>query len=112
MARYCFTYDAKDTMSWDPEELILKISEIILNNKGLYLENPVHNTILFEDGNVHPNLGFWNGILLKNIKEDVFFYLGALAKTPKGEYSESNEGDPDLDADFQDLLEDLDDLDE
>lgn len=112
MARYCFTYDAKDAMSWDPEELILKISEIILNNKGLYLENPVHNTILFEDGNVQPNLGFWNGIFLKNLKEDVFYYLGVIAKTAKGEYSESNEGDPDLDAEYQELLEDLEDLDE
>jgi hypothetical protein len=107
MARYCFTYDAKDALSWDPEELILKISEIILNNTGLYLENPVPNTILFEDGNVQPNLGFWNGIFLKNLKEDVYYYLGVIAKTGKGEYSESNEGDPDLDADYQELLEDL-----
>jgi hypothetical protein len=112
MARYCFTYDAKDAMSWEPEELVLKISEIILNNKGLYLENPVTNTILFEDGNVQPNIGFWNGIFLKNLKEDVFYYLSVVAKTPKGEYNESNEGDPDLDADYQELLEDLEDLDE
>lgn len=110
MARYCFTYEAKDAMSWDPEELILKISEIMLNNKGLYLENPVPNTILFEDGNAQPNLAFWNGIFLKNIKEEVFYYICVIARTPKGEYNESNEGDPDLDADYQEMLEDLEDL--
>ena len=107
MARYCFTYEAKDAMSWDPEELILKISGILLNNKGLYLENPVPNTIVFEDGNVQPTLGFWNGILLKQLKEDVFYYLCVIAKNGKGEYSETNEGDPDLDAGYQELLEDL-----
>jgi hypothetical protein len=107
MARYCLTYDAKDALSWDPEELVLKISEIVINNKGLYLENPIHNTLLFEDGNVQPNLGFWNGIFLKNIKEDVYYYLCVVARTAKGEPSESNEGDSDLDADYQDLLEDL-----
>ena len=108
MARYCFTYDAKDSISWDPEELILNISELLLANKGLYLENPVPNTILFEDGNVQPNLAFWNGLLLKQLKADVFYYLCVIAKNAKGEYSESNEGDPDLDADYQELLEDLD----
>jgi hypothetical protein len=109
MARYCFSYDAKDALSWDPEELILKISEIMLNNKGLYLENPVPNTILFEDGTAQPNLAFWNGIFLKNIKEEVFYYICVVARNPKGEYNENNEGDPDLDADFQELLEDLED---
>jgi hypothetical protein len=107
MARYCFSYEAKDAISWDPEELVLKISEIILNNKGLYLENPVPSTILFEDGNVQPNLAFWNGIFLKNLKEDVFYYLCVVAKNGKGDYSEYNEGDPDLDAEYQELLEDL-----
>lgn len=112
MAKYSFSFDARDAMAWDPEELILKISEIILNNKGLYLENPVPSTVLFEDGNIQPNLGFWNGIFLKNLKEDIYYYLCAVAKSAKGDYSESNEGDPDLDADYQELLEDLEDSDE
>ena|ERR1700761_2872311 len=109
MAKYCLVFDAKDTISWDPEELKLRVSEILLQNKGRYLENPVINTILFEDGNIQPNLALWNGILFKLLKEDIFYYLCVVAKGGKGEFSESNEGDPDLDADYQELLEDLED---
>lgn len=109
MARYCLTFEAKDALSWDPEELKLLISERLLENKALYLENPVPNTILFEDGSVQPNLGLWNGLLLKSLREDIFYYLCVVAKSVKGDYNESNEGDPDLDADYQDLLEGLED---
>ena len=107
MARYCLTFEARDALSWDPEELKLLISERLLENQALYLESPVPNTILFEDGGVQPNLGFWNGLLVKNLKEDIFFYLCVVARSVKGEYSESNEGDPDLDADYQEMLDEL-----
>jgi hypothetical protein len=107
MAKYCLTFDAKDAVSWDPEELTLKISGILLDNKGLYLENPVVCVILFEDGNVNSDMNYWNNILLRQLKEDVYYYLCVVAKSGKGDYFERNEGDPDLDADYQDLLEDL-----
>jgi len=100
-------YDAKDALTWDPEELKLLVSERLLENKALYLENPVANTILFEDGNVQPNLSYWNGLLLKGLKEDIFYYLCVVGKSVKGDYNERNEGDPDLDADYQELLEGL-----
>jgi hypothetical protein len=107
MAKYCLTFDAKDAVSWDPEELKLKISGILLDNKGLYLENPVVCVILFEDGNVNSDIHHWNNILLRQLKEDVYYYLCVVAKSAKGDYFERNEGDPDLEADYQDLLEDL-----
>jgi hypothetical protein len=107
MAKYCLTFDAKDAVSWDPEELKLKISGILLDNKGLYLENPVASVILFEDGNVNSDIHHWNNILLRQLKEDAYYYLCVVAKSGKGDYFERNEGDPDLEADYQDLLEDL-----
>jgi hypothetical protein len=107
MAKYCLTFDAKDAVSWDPEELKLKISGILLDNKGLYLENPVASVILFEDGNVNSDMNHWNNILLRQLKEDAYYYLCVVAKSGKGDYFERNEGDPDLEADYQDLLEDL-----
>jgi hypothetical protein len=107
MAKYCLTFDAKDAVSWDPEELKLKISGILLDNKGLYLENPVVCMILFEDGNVNSDIHHWNNILLRQLKEDVYYYLCVVAKSAKGDYFERNEGNPDLEADYQDLLEDL-----
>lgn len=109
MAKYCLTYDAKDPLAWEPEELKLKISQLLLDNKGLYLENPVAGTILFEDGNMASDIGHWSGILLKSLKEDLFYYICAVAKSAKGDFIDRNEGDPDLDADFQELLEDLED---
>jgi hypothetical protein len=107
MAKYCLTFDAKDAVSWDPEELKLKISGILLENKGLYLENPLASVILFEDGNVHSDIHHWNTILLRQLKEDVYYYLCVVAKSGKGDFIDRNEGDPDMDADYQDLLEDL-----
>ena len=109
MAKYCLSFDAKDPLSWDPEELKLKISGLLLENKGLYLESPIINTILFEDGNVQPNMAHWNAILLRNLKEDMYYYLCVISRSAKGDYAESNEGDPDLYADYQDMLEDLED---
>jgi len=101
MAKYCLTFDARDAVSWDPEELKLKISGILLDNKGLYLENPVVSVILFEDGNVNSDINHWNNILRRQLKEDVYYYLCVVAKSAKGE------GDPNLESDYQDLLEDL-----
>ena len=107
MAKYCLTFDAKDAVTWDPEELKLKISGILLDNKGLYLENPVASVVLFEDGNVNSDIHHWNNILLRQLKEDAYYYLCVVAKSGKGDSIDRNEGDPDLDADYQDLLEDL-----
>ena len=101
------TFDAKDAVSWDPEELKLKISGILLEHKGLYLENPLASVILFEDGNVNSDIHHWNNILLRQLKEDVYYYLCVVAKSGKGDFIDRNEGDPDMDADYQDLLEDL-----
>ena len=101
------TFDAKDAVSWNPEELKLKIYGILLDNKGLYLESPVISVILFEDGNVNSDINHWNNILLRQLKEDAYYYLCVVAKSAKGDFIDRNEGDPDLDADYQDLLEDL-----
>ena len=107
MAKYCLIFDAKDAVSWDPEELKLKISGILLEHKGLYLDNPLASVILFEDGNVNSDIHHWNNILLRQLKEDVYYYLCVVAKSGKGDFIDRNEGDPDMDADYQDLLEDL-----
>jgi hypothetical protein len=73
----------------------------------LYLENPLASVILFEDGNVNSDIHHWNNILLRQLKEDVYYYLCVVAKSAKGDFIDRNEGDPDMDADYQDLLEDL-----
>ena len=107
MAKYCLTYDAKDALAWEPEELKTEISRILLENGGDYLESPVASTILFEDGKDKSELQFWNNVLLKSFKEDVFYYLCVVARTKEGDYFDRNEGDPDLNDDYQQLLEDL-----
>src|ERR1700749_2437881 len=108
MAKYCLTYDAKDALAWEPEELKLKLSQVILENKGLYLESPLANAILFEDGEVKSSLNRWNAIFLR-LKEDIYYYLCAVAMNSNGDFFDRNEGDPDLDADYQELLERLED---
>ena len=120
MAKYCLTYDAKDALAWDPEELKLEVSRLLLDNGGDYLESPVGNTILFEDGKDRSDLQFWNStvvllysieswnnLLSKNHQENIFYYLCVVARTKEGDHFERNEGDPDLNDDYQQQLEDL-----
>ena len=107
MAKYCLTYDAKDALAWDPEELKLEVSRLLLDNGGDYLESPVGNTILFEDGKDRSDLQFWNNLLSKNHQENIFYYLCVVARTKEGDHFERNEGDPDLNDDYQQQLEDL-----
>jgi hypothetical protein len=107
MAKYCLTYDAKDALAWDPEELKIELSRILLDNGGAYLESPTATTILFEDGKDRSELSFWNNLLLKSLKEDIYYYLCVVARSKEDTYFERNEGDPDLNDDYQQLLEDL-----
>jgi hypothetical protein len=107
MAKYCLTYDAKDALAWEPEELKLEISRLLLNNGGDYLESPVVSTILFEDGKDRSDLPSWNNLLAKNMQENIYYYLCVVARTKEGDHFERNEGDPDLNDDYQQLLEDL-----
>lgn len=107
MAKYCLSFDAKDALAWDPEELKLEVSRLLLANGGDYLESPIANTIVFEDGKDRNELPSWNNLLVKNLKEDIFFYLCVVARTKEGDHFERNEGDPDLNDDYQQLLEDL-----
>jgi hypothetical protein len=107
MAKYCLTYDAKDALAWEPEELKLEISRLLLNNGGDYLESPIVNVILFEDGKDRSDLPSWNNLLAKNLQEDIYYYLCVVARTREGDHFERNEGDPDLNDDYQQLLEDL-----
>jgi hypothetical protein len=107
MAKYCLSFDAKDALAWDPEELKLEVSRLLLQNGGDYLESPVATTILFDDGKDRSDLQTWNSLLAKNLKEDIYYYLCVVARTKEGEPFERNEGDPDLNDDYQQLLEDL-----
>jgi hypothetical protein len=107
MAKYCLTYDAKDALAWDPEELKIEVSRILLENGADYLESPVASTILFEDGKDRSELQGWNNALQKNFQNDIYYYLCVVARTKEGDHFERNEGDPDLNDDYQQLLEDL-----
>jgi hypothetical protein len=107
MAKYCLTYDAKDALAWDPEELKIELSRILLDNGGDYLESPTATTILFDDGKDRAELASWNSLLLKSLKEDIYYYLCVVARSKDDSYFERNEGDPDLNDDYQQLLEDL-----
>src|SRR5258707_4610264 len=107
MAKYCLTYDAKDALAWEPEELKLEVSRLVLDNGGSYLESPIVNVVLFEDGKDRSDLQSWNHLLLKSLKEDIFYYLCVVPSTKDGDFFERNEGESDLDDDYPQLLEDL-----
>ena len=107
MARYCLTYDAKDALAWEPEELKIEISRLLLDNGGEYLEGPIAGAIVFEDGKDRSELQSWNHLLQKQLQNDIYYYLCVVARTKEGEYFERNEGNPDLNDDYQQLLEDL-----
>ena len=107
MAKYCLTYDAKDALAWEPEELKIEVSRILLDNGADYLESPVASAILFDDGKDRNELASWNSLLLKTFQNDIYFYLCVVARTKEGEHFDRNEGDPDLNDDYQQLLEDL-----
>jgi hypothetical protein len=107
MAKYCLAYDAKDALAWDPEELKLEISRLLLESGGSYLESPIVNVILFEDGKDRSDLPGWNNFLNKQKKEDIFYYLCVVPSNKDGDFFERNEGDPDLNDDYQQLLDDM-----
>jgi hypothetical protein len=107
MAKYALSYDAKDALAWDPEELKLEISRQLLQAGAHSLEGPIASTILFEDEKDRSDLQSWNHLLLKNLKEDIFYYLSVVPQSKDGDFFERNEGDPDLNDDYQQLLEDL-----
>ena len=106
MAKYCLSYEAKDSNLWDGDELKLKIAEILMKGDAFDLQHPVAGTILFEDGAIKSMIQSWNSRLLP-LKEDIFYYLAQVAKAREDEYADRNEGDPLLNDDFQELLEDL-----
>ncbi|HXB08282.1 MAG TPA: hypothetical protein VNW04_14225 [Puia sp.] len=107
MAKYCLTFDAKDALAWEPEELKMEVSRLLMENGGSYLESPIVNVVLFEDGKDRSDLQSWNHLLLKSLKEDIYYYLCVVPQTKDGDFFERNEGDPDLNDDYQQLLEDL-----
>jgi hypothetical protein len=107
MSKYCLTYEAKDPQATDYDLLISEIAKVIRDNSGYELSNPVAGTILFQDNADRTMIGQWNDLFLKNIKNDVFYYLCQIAGTRQGEYFERNEGDFQLDEDFQDILDDM-----
>jgi hypothetical protein len=106
MAKYCISYEAKNSNIWDADELNVKIAEVLKKNGAFDLQQPVAGTILFEDGAVKSFIRDWNNHLLP-LKEDIFYYLCQVAKAREDDYMDRNEGDPNLNDDFQDLLDDL-----
>jgi len=107
MAKYCLTYDVQDSDKWEPNEIKISLSEILLKNNAFSLESPTASTILFEDGRGKSNITFWNNLIIKYFKEDIFYYLCVVGKNTNSEYLDRNEGDADLDTNYQDLLEEL-----
>lgn len=106
MAKYCLSYEARDSFIWVADELKLKVAELLLKNAAFDLQQPIAGTIIFEDGAVKSNIREWNTALLP-LKEDLFYYLCQIAKAREDDYVERNEGDPNLNDDFQQLLEEL-----
>lgn len=106
MAKYCLSYEAKNSALWEADELQLKIAEILVKGDAFDLQHPVAGTILFEDGAIKSLIQSWNSRLLA-LKEDIYYYLCQVAKAREDEYADRNEGDPLLNDDFQELLEDL-----
>ena len=106
MSKYCLVYEAKGAQVSD--NLTADIAKLILDHKGYELRNPVAGTILFEDASERSTIGQWNDLFVKNLKTDIFYYLCQVANTRDGQYFERDEGDFELDEDFQDLLDELD----
>jgi hypothetical protein len=107
MAKYCLVYDAKDALGAGPMDLKLDIADFLLANKAFNLENPVNSTILFEDGNIKPTLAQWQSQLTRKFQEEIYYYLCVVASSREGEHLERNEGDMDLNDDFQEAIDDL-----
>lgn len=106
MAKYCLTYEAREAHLWEGSELKVKIAERLLTGDAFDLQNPVAGTILFEDGSIRPAIQSWHTRLLP-LKEDIFYYLCQVAKAREDEYADRNEGDPLLNDDFQELLDEM-----
>jgi len=107
MAKYCLSYEAKDSNLWAGDELKLKIAEKLLAGDAFDLQHPVAGTILFEDGSIRSMIQHWNNIL-HPLKEDIYYYFCQVARAREDEYADRNEGDPLLNDDFQELLDELD----
>ena len=106
MAKYCLSYEAKNALIWEENELKLKIAEILLKNDAYDLQHPIAGTLLFEDGAVKSMIQHWNSALI-GLKEDIYYYLCQVAKAREDDYMDRNEGDPNLNDEFQDLLDEL-----
>lgn len=106
MAKYCMSYEARNSNLWEGDELKLKVAEILLKNDAFDLQHPVAGTILFEDGSIKSMIQHWNNTL-NTLKEDIFYYLCQVARFRDDEYADRNEGDPLLNDDFQELLDEL-----
>ena len=107
MAKYCLSYEARNSTLWEADELKLKIAETLLAGDAFDLQHPVAGTILFEDGSSKSMIQHWNSRLVA-LKEDIYYYLCQVAKAREDDHIDRNEGDPNLNDDFQELLEDLD----
>ena len=106
MAKYCLTYEARDANLWEGGELKIKIAEKLLAGGAYDLQNPVAGTILFEDGSIRPAIQSWH-TRLQPLREDIFYYLCQVARAREDEYADRNEGDPSLNDDFQELLDEM-----
>ena len=106
MAKYCLSYEAKNSALWEADELKLKIAEILLNHKAFDLQHPIAGTLLFEDGSSKSMIRDWNDTLL-TLKDDIFYYLCQVAKGREDDYLDRDQGDPNLNDDFQELLDEL-----
>jgi hypothetical protein len=107
MAKYCLVYDAKDALGAGPMDLKLDLADFLLAAKAYNLENPLAGTILFEDDTIKPALSQWQAQITRKFHEEMYYYLCVVASSREGEPLERNEGDMDLNDDFQAALEDL-----
>jgi len=88
-------------------DLKLDIADFLLANKAFNLENPVNGALLFEDGNIKPSLSHWQSQLTRKFQEEIYYYLCVVASSREGEHQERNQGNMDLNDDFQEALDDL-----
>lgn len=105
MAKYCLSYDAIDSSQWKPNELKALVSKVLIGNGAVVLQNPVASTIIFEDTEQNSNIAAWNYTIHENLADNIFYYLCAVAKTTSGNFLDRDEGNPDLNSNYKELLE-------
>ena len=107
MRRYCLAYDAKDAEDWDPDELRVKIAELLIAAGALNLKSPVASTILFEDEHASSRMAYWNSKINHALRDDIYYYLCLVAITTTNAFIDRNEGDTGLEIHFQELIDEL-----